>query len=683
MNYAVEKRRAAPAKAARGVRRPQRVLDARPDTVDFRDKMFEPTLIEVPPHIPLEIYRSLNVPVLDQGSEGACTGFGLATVANYLLSRRKVQPDPTPVSARMFYEMARRYDEWPGENYSGSSARGAMKGWHKHGVCSEEQWKYKAPGTQPGGLTMARTTDALRRPLGAYLRVNHQDLVAMHSALAEVGILYATGVVHEGWEQIQADGSIPFSSQQTGGHAFAIVAYDAKGFWIQNSWGTDWGQEGFARISYDDWLTNGTDVWVARLGAPIELHRSESAALAHTVTAGRSVSYSFMDLRPHIVSLGNDGELQPGGDYGTTARDVQHMFEEDLPRAMEEWPVKHVLLYAHGGLVDERSAIQRLAEYRSAMMDVHVYPISFIWHSDYWNTITNVLQDAMRQRRPEGVLDAAKNLLLDRLDDTLEIIARKLTGKLAWDQMKQNALAATAPSGGARIALEHLARLRKTMDFKLHVVGHSAGSIFHAPLVRLLTAPAKRITSGYLKGETGYGQAIDSLTLWAPACTVDLFKQSYLPAFNEGSIERLALFALTDEAEQDDNCANIYRKSLLYLVSRSFEESAFGDGTPLLGMQRWLERDLDLVDLFKTNRRASLVYSPNTYGEGTAEGARARAHNAFDDDPYTTKATLRRILESAGATGVRAKSPEFSFRPGGSALRKQREQIDRQAPMRV
>ena len=40
----------------------------------------------------------------------------------------------------MLYELARRYDEWPGENYAGSSARGAMKGWHKHGVCAETMW---------------------------------------------------------------------------------------------------------------------------------------------------------------------------------------------------------------------------------------------------------------------------------------------------------------------------------------------------------------------------------------------------------------------------------------------------------------------------------------------------------------------------------------------------------------
>jgi hypothetical protein len=114
-----------------------RRVNVRPDTLDFRDKMFEPTLVEVPSKIDLEEYRKHKIPILDQGNEGACTGFGLATVVNYLLRTRKHKPDRTKVSPWMLYELAKRYDEWPGENYDGSSARGAMKGWHKHGACDE------------------------------------------------------------------------------------------------------------------------------------------------------------------------------------------------------------------------------------------------------------------------------------------------------------------------------------------------------------------------------------------------------------------------------------------------------------------------------------------------------------------------------------------------------------------
>ena len=302
-----------------------RRLDARPDTLDFRDRMFEPTLIEVPTERALANYLKAGVPILDQGQEGACTGFGLATVIHYLLRTRKVVPDRGEVSPWMIYEMARRYDEWPGERYEGSSARGAMKGWHKHGVCSNVHWTKKDRHPE---RYRVRFAEALRRPLGAYLRVNHKDVIAMHSAISEVGVLYATATVHDGWDRVRANGAIeyvPETSMITGGHAFAIVAYDREGFWIQNSWGKDWGRGGFGHVNYDDWLAHGSDVWVARLGAPIEFRSHRSVSRGVGVAAGGSRSYMFCDLRPHIISLGNNGLLRTEGTYGTSAEDVKEI----------------------------------------------------------------------------------------------------------------------------------------------------------------------------------------------------------------------------------------------------------------------------------------------------------------------------------------------------------------------
>ena len=207
---------------------------------------------------------------------------------------------------------------------------------------------------------------------------------------------------------------------------------------------------------------------------------------------------------------------------------------------------------------------------------------------------------------------------------------------------------------------------------------HSAGSIFHAPIVRLLTAPAKKIGSGYLKGQTGYGLTVDTCTLWAPAVTTELFKQAYLPALTVGGIGRLALFALSDKAEQDDHCARIYNKSLLYLVSRSFEDSALGDGTPLLGMEKWLAKDPQLSALF-TSGKADLVFSPNSYAEGSSTTSRSTSHNDFDDDAATLKATLTRITGAAPAPvgSPSAAATEFQFHHSSSSLRGRREAIDR------
>src|SRR3989338_8956062 len=138
-----------------------------------------------------------------------------------------------------------------------------MKGWPKHGVCAEPLWRHD-PGNPDFSLNNKRAADAQARPLGAYFRVNHKDLVAMHAAISEVGVLYASASVHSGWNDAKSNGIIQFNDkvEQIGGHAFAIVASDKTGFWIQNSWADDWGLDGFARISNEDWLKNGTDVWV-------------------------------------------------------------------------------------------------------------------------------------------------------------------------------------------------------------------------------------------------------------------------------------------------------------------------------------------------------------------------------------------------------------------------------------
>jgi hypothetical protein len=618
-------------------RKPARIFDARPDTVDFRDRMFVPTLVEVPEAVPLSNYlkRWNGRPlVLDQGSEGACTGFGLAAVCNFLLRVRKVRPSRTPVSPRMLYAMARRYDEWPGEDYDGSSARGAMKGWHKHGVCSETAWPRR---DADGELDGARARDAARRPLGAYLRVNHKDLVAMHAALAEAGILYACATTHSGWERVrQKDGTIPEGNSTLGGHAFAIVGYDRDGLWIQNSWGRGWGKGGFARLPYDDWLEHGYDVWAARLGVPVTIR--ENAALGVRIGGLVTAELSYADLRSHVVTLGNDGRLRRTGTYANTPADLERIVLRDLPRITSRWKKKRILLYAHGGLVPEKNALQRIENYVPVMREREVFPLAFVWRTDLWTTVKNLLADALRRRRTERILDDTKDFLLDRLDDALERLARMLGGKAVWAEMKENALLATArEDGGAR----QVARLLGTLadrdpSVEIHLAAHSAGSILLAPLVGSLTAP----------GAEGRRRKIATCTLWAPAASVALFRETYLPAIRRRAIGRYAQFHLTDAAERDDHCARLYNKSLLYLVSNALEEAPRPflrrDGTPIVGMAKFVEADGELAALFRSPHAVAIA-APNGGEPGSPDASGAVHHGDFDDDRATLAATLARI----------------------------------------
>jgi hypothetical protein len=101
------------------------------------------------------------------------------------------------------------------------------------------------------------------------------------------------------------------------------------------------------------------------------------------------------------------------------------------------------------------------------------------------------------------------------------------------------------------------------------------------------------------------------------------------------------LFVLSDKAEQDDSCADVYHKSLLYLVSNALERTPHipfrQDGEPLLGLE------VDLNDV-KASLPPSLevVVAPNRQDD--RDGSQAKHHGDFDDDPTTVKATLMRIL---------------------------------------
>ena len=271
-------------------------FDARPDRIDFRDHAYSPPLRSLPPSYPSEeaiarflpLYQKHGM-VLDQQNEGACTGFGLAAVVNYLrweawLRSQPVPPKgkpfpdkdrPKPVSPRMIYQNARLYDEWKGEDYEGSSCRGAMKGFHKHGICTETSWPYREADGSIGRSRPEWDKDAAECPLGSYYRVEARSLVDMQAAIAEVHAIYVSGTVHEGWD-LKKHKRIDAAKieekpkpENIGGHAYSIVGYRPEGFIVQNSWGPDWGFHGFAILPYEEWVRHGQDAWVLALGAPM------------------------------------------------------------------------------------------------------------------------------------------------------------------------------------------------------------------------------------------------------------------------------------------------------------------------------------------------------------------------------------------------------------------------------
>ena len=150
-------------------------LTVRKDPIDLRDCHYAPPPVSLYEAFPtdadvkalLPIYTRAGL-ILDQGQEGACTGFGLACVVNYLRWRKAGMPKSMEsVSPRMLYNFARRYDEYAGEDYDGSSCRGALKGWFNHGVCLEPDWPYEEARASACGRATAMPSGLRSRPWGS------------------------------------------------------------------------------------------------------------------------------------------------------------------------------------------------------------------------------------------------------------------------------------------------------------------------------------------------------------------------------------------------------------------------------------------------------------------------------------------------------------------------------------
>jgi hypothetical protein len=367
-------------------------LDARPDRIDFRDRPYLPPLRSIPPHYPLDKHIAAHLQsytkdgmILDQGSEGACTGFGLAALINYIfweqwvIGERVAELKPKIISPWMLYNNARVYDEWEGEDYEGSSCRGAMKGWHRHGVCKLDLWRAlsKRPNSE-------WAQDAASRPLGAYYRVDSKSILDMQAAVNEVHAVFCSARVHAGWNNPKATVDhaglhlkvIFPKAKIDGGHAFAVVGYTSEGFIIQNSWGSSWGTYGFALLPYEDWIENGDDAWVAALGAPIGVAEQKGAPTgvaranlniqaagvkALNATAGRGAGatvnlWSEEEAYRHAIVMGNDGKLLRKVVSAIDPLDNVRLVANEL---VADSGLKKLVLYAHGGLNDEENAIKR------------------------------------------------------------------------------------------------------------------------------------------------------------------------------------------------------------------------------------------------------------------------------------------------------------------------------------
>ena len=165
---------------------------------------------------------------LDQGQEGACVGFSWThELCAYPVAVKGLDNE----FARGVYKQAQTLDEWPGEDYEGTSVLAGAKAVQAEGYMGEYRWAFGVD-------------DALRA-------LGYQGPVV-------VGIPW-----YESMFQPRPSGLVEVSPGGGGGHAILVRGVSLKArlkgeggpmpvVRLRNSWGKDWGVTGDCYIRVED-----------------------------------------------------------------------------------------------------------------------------------------------------------------------------------------------------------------------------------------------------------------------------------------------------------------------------------------------------------------------------------------------------------------------------------------------
>lgn len=242
----------------------------RPDLPDMRDwKYAAPRVRGLPTAVNLS--HRIPLPVFDQGDLGSCTGNATATAFMYADMKNAKKPGTITPSRLFLYYNGRDYEGTTAWD-AGAEIRDVVKGAHNKGACTEAKWTYninKFATKPPAGAY----TQALSHQVLSYHRVDNTSLGQMRGCLASGWPFIFGFTVYESFEspEVEATGRVPMPGQDEavlGGHAVVAMGYYDKDrtFWVQNSWGTEWGHRGFFYLPYEYLLNEdlASDCWTLR-----------------------------------------------------------------------------------------------------------------------------------------------------------------------------------------------------------------------------------------------------------------------------------------------------------------------------------------------------------------------------------------------------------------------------------
>lgn len=251
------------------------IYSCKRDSSDHRDLIFKAASVQLPPKVDLEPFCP---PVVDQGTIGSCTAQASAAHFDFL-QLKELKSGGVEVyelgkfhpSSRQFLYYNFRVNEGTVKEDSGASLRDIIKVLTTVGSCREAIWPYSPSDlyTKPSPIAYA---EASKHKISVYMRIL-PSVDAMKQALHS-GYPFILGIaVYDSFESdyVARTGMVPMpqsNEQLLGGHEVLAVGYDDSihSFKIRNSWGTNWGLEGYCWLSYS-YLANpnlASDFWTFR-----------------------------------------------------------------------------------------------------------------------------------------------------------------------------------------------------------------------------------------------------------------------------------------------------------------------------------------------------------------------------------------------------------------------------------
>jgi len=235
------------------------LLDAKPSMIDERDYHYSQKKNKLKTFVDL---REWDSPVDDQLSIGSCVGNAIANA--YELMVKKLYPDSFVELSRLFiYYNSRLFDNSYKEDI-GTYIRDGIKSVAKYGVCEERLWPYieEKFDDQPDPECYA---DASLRLITRYESL--YTLRDMLETLDNEQPIVAGITVYEDFMFITRKNPIvelPKNNDKShGSHAVTLLGYDLSKqlFIAKNSFGQDWGSNGYFYIPFEYIRTESFEKW--------------------------------------------------------------------------------------------------------------------------------------------------------------------------------------------------------------------------------------------------------------------------------------------------------------------------------------------------------------------------------------------------------------------------------------